>query len=180
MEAAIRVARSLDHPVWDVHNEYRTIRLNVKYYAARLTITERWNSGMELTLAATASGSGLAALSVIKTPVGSVVWGTLTGAAALLSVARPVLKLTERIRKFEALATGYRLLDHEYRKLEVDLRERQVYDDALYQRFQRLLDAAKSLDAKNPDHSLDSPLRARLMEEVERELPAKDFFVPEV
>jgi hypothetical protein len=174
------VTRNLTHPVWDLHNEYRTTRLNLKYYAAQLTSTERWNSGMELTLAATASGSGLTALSVIKTPVGSVVWGTLTAASALLSVARPVLKLTERIRKLEALATGYRLLDHEYRKLEVDLRERQAYDDILYQRFQRLLDSAKALDSKNPDHGLNAMLRARLMDEVEHELPAKDFFVPEV
>lgn len=172
--------RDLKSPVWDIHDEYRTVRLNVKYYESLLSRTERCNFVVEFMLAATASGSGLAALSYLQSGVGKDVWGGLTACAAVLAVAKPLFKWTERIKHLEGLAAGYRLLDHGYRQLEVTLNEENTCSESSRQRFHSLLEQAAALDAKYPPLPLDRRLRARLSGEVDTELPSSRFFVPEV
>ena len=39
------------HPVWNVYDRFRTTRLNVKYYSARLVCVKKINFIMELILA---------------------------------------------------------------------------------------------------------------------------------
>jgi len=174
------MARDPLSPVWNIHDEYRTVRLNVKYYESLLARTERRNFVVEFLLAVTASGSGLAALSYLQAGVGKEVWGGLTAGAAVLAVAKPLFKWTERIKHLEGLAAGYRLLDHGYHQLEVTVNEENAYSESSRQRFHSLLQQAAALDAKYPPLPLDRRLRTQLTDEVDAELPSSHFFVPEV
>lgn len=169
-----------DESVWDVYDQFRTARLSCKYYSARLAHYERVNFWIELVLAATASGSAIAALAFWYTASGRIIWTALTVLSAILAVAKPLLKLTERIQKLDELATGYSLLDHDYKKLEVKIRQARAFTPELRQRFDLLLDRADDLKQKEiVERSIDENLRRRCREAVSQELPTNRFFVPE-
>jgi hypothetical protein len=168
------------HPVWDVYDQFRTARLSCKYYSARLATLERANFWIELVLAATASGSAIAALTFWQTEKGKLAWTALTVLSAIVAVIKPLLKLPDRMTKFEELATGYGLLDNDYRKLEVSIRQKRAFDTDAQQRFQLLLDRSDELRKKEIVERQTRPgLRQKCQAEVATELPTDHFFVPE-
>ena len=66
-------SRDLDHPVWNVYDLYRTARLSVCYYSAKLNRFLWYNYLIEYILAITASSSAIAALWFWEHPVGEIV-----------------------------------------------------------------------------------------------------------
>lgn len=171
--------RDKDHPVWDVYDLYRTARLNVKYYSGRLSALQRVNFWVEFILAATASTSAIAAFTLWETKYGALAWRTLGALSAVLAIMKPLLKLTEKIRKLEEVITGYRVLEHDLKKLEVSIRQKRAYDKELYDRFVAALDRMDNLIIKYTESSEDKRLRERCQGEVLNELPSERFYIPE-
>ena len=89
------------HPVWDVYNELRTARLNIKYYTVRVEETRRLNRVLEIILAVAAPGSAVAMLFIRETSIGKIIWGPLAVVAAFVAVVKPFLKLDERLQQYE-------------------------------------------------------------------------------
>jgi hypothetical protein len=173
------MARDEEHPVWDVYDLYRTARLNVKYYCGRLSKLQRLNFWMEFILAATASSSAIAAFALWQTQLGGKVWQILGALAAVLAIMKPLLNLTEKIRKLEEIITGYRILEHDLKKLEVSIRQKGAYDKELYDKFVAALDRMDSLVIKYTESSEDKTLKKRCQAEVMAELPSERFYIPE-
>ena len=90
-----------------IYDEYRTALLNKKYYSVRLAKMKRCNFVMEFLIAAGATGSGVAGLAVWKTDYGALAWATLSGASILLAIAKPLLKLADKIENYGKLYGEY-------------------------------------------------------------------------
>lgn len=173
------MSRDPEHPVWDVYDQLRTSRLNVKYYSCRVAALQRQNFWVEIILAATASGSAVAGLTLWNTPGGRPIWQMLLVGAAVLAVAKPLLQFTDRIQRLEELVGSYRLLEHELRKIEIAVRQRKQYDAELQERFASTLDKMNDIYSKKGEYKQYDKLRTRCEAEVAQELPSRRFFIPE-
>lgn len=170
--------RNKEHPVWDVYDLRRTARLNVKYYGFKLNRLRKINFWMEFLLALTAS-SAVVAFNFWKSHVGSVAWQVLSVLSALLAVAKPLLKYTEKIRGLEEVLTGFRILDHDLKVLGVSIKQKQKYDNELKERFLSAFERMKTLISKEVyEDREDKALIRKLQGEVNKELPPEDFFIP--
>ena len=85
------------HPVWDVYDEYKTARLNVRYYEKKVSRLRHRNLLIEIVLALSVS-SGVAGLWLWETAVGGIIWKVLTTLAAFLAVIKPLVKLSDQRR----------------------------------------------------------------------------------
>ena len=89
--------RNLQHPVWDIYDEYRTARLNVKINEYLLSNYKRWNFLVEFILALTASSS-VASFWFWGSETGQIVWKYLFVITAILAVLKPMLNLSGKIQ----------------------------------------------------------------------------------
>lgn len=172
------MSNSASHPVWNVYDLYRTARLNVKYYSARLTYLERLNLRMELILGICAPSSVVAGLFFWDTPIGSEIWKILGIIAAVVAVSKPLLKLTGKIKQFEEIITGYQILEHDLFVIKISIEEKQSYDKSLQKEFKKALERKKVLVTKCPEHREYKKLKNRCTLEVNQELPVDIFFIP--
>lgn len=166
------------HPVWDVYNELRTARLNVKYYSARVVKTRRMNRTMEVVVAVTAPGSAVPALFFWETPLGKVFWGILLSVASVVAAVKPLLKLDERVRLHEKTIIAFRTLEHDLQALRISIRQDQAYDQTHRQLLMKLLSRKKELAEEEPIEKLHHDLLERCQQEVLSELPQERFYVP--
>jgi hypothetical protein len=153
-----------------IYDEYRVMLLNKKYYAARLTKTKRYNFVMEFLIAVGATGSGVAGLAVWKTDYGAGVWAGLSTASILLAIAKPLLKLTDRIENYGKLYGEYA---RAFQNLEMLVRDLQVYkllsDDRIKTFIQIRSRTAElvALDDTDPNPQLVAALQAQVNAEID-------------
>lgn len=166
-----------EHPVWDVYDEFRTARFNVRYYERKLTCLQRKNYLVELVLALSVS-SGVAGLWMWETAVGGIIWKALVTAAAFLAVVKPLAKLADQVQRKSEVLAGWRLLDYGLRKLTVQISQYMKYNDEMRNRFLSLMDTKAVIVQAEPLESIDERLRRRCFDQVNKELPSENFFVP--
>lgn len=173
------MARDPNDPVWDVYDELRTALLNVKYYSCRTASLQRQNFWIELLIAATATGSAVAGFTFWATSVGKPIWQALMVVSALLAIAKPLLRLTERIQTFQELVGDYRGAEYDLRKIEVAIKQRGTFDKDLKERFSRALDRMAEAAVKSSgEYRVHKAMRERCEAEVLQELPTAHFFLP--
>lgn len=167
------------HPVWAVYDLLRTVRLNVLYYGRRLRTLERANFWMESTLAVFAPTSAVAGLWFWKTNSGKTVWLCCGVITAILSAIKPVLGLTKRIKGFEGVLSGYRLLEHDLRSIKISIEQKKKYDSSHQAEVKRTHDREKPLISQNIESFPIERIRKQCQIQVNSELPASCFFIPE-
>jgi hypothetical protein len=173
-------ARDLHHPVWDVYDQFRTARLNAKYFSCRVASLKTLNFWIEVVLAATATGSALAGLAFWSTEFGKPVWQGLLVISAIIALVKPPLKLTDRIQLLQEWAADFKGVEYELKKIEIGIRQQGDFTSALKNRFFTTMDRYAELARKAEAESrIDNRLKRRCQDEVARELPAEKFFVPE-
>ena len=153
-------------------------RLNVRYYEIQLSSLRRNNFLIELVLALSVS-SGVAGLWLWETAVGGVIWKVLVSMAAFLAVVKPLFRLSDQVQKKSDILTSYRLLDDGLRQLTILLKERGKYDNEMRNRFHALMETKSAIIKSEPTESIDEKLRTRCFRQVNQELPAENFFIPE-
>ena len=169
------IGKSVKHPVWDVYGQYRTARFNAHYYEKRLTILKRWNFTIELFIAL--SVPTIAGLWVWSTTIGSISWQLLTAVAAILAIVKPLLGLTNKIQGNSEVLTKWRVLDGEFQKLTMSISQYRRYDETMRDQFLKLLETKTTI--KEPHEEPRSRLSQNCFEQVTKELPSEDFFIPE-
>lgn len=167
-----------DHPVWTVYNKLRSARVNVKYFGRRLQLTERINFSIELLLLATAPSSAIAAFWFWDTEYGKHVWQIMGGLAAFAAVAKPLLGLTKRIKDYESLLSGYRMLEYDLGEIKSSIEQKQKYDQTMQSELKKVLQRERTLIAKNPENREIKWIKRRCEIEVARELPTDGFYIP--
>lgn len=168
---------SRDHPVWAVYNEYRTVRLNVKYYQHKLASARRVSLAVEYVVAASSS-TAVAGLWFFESVAGGYLWKALVTLAALCSLYQAVSKPSERVRKVEERAMKYRALDFDLQNLVQRIREDRIYGKQASEQFAAIVDRRTRLATSYVDTPVEVKLRDRVRNEVLAELPAGRFYVP--
>ena len=163
------------HPVWDVYGQFRTARFNVHYYEKRLTSPKRWNFAIELIIAL--SVPTIAGLWVWSTTIGNIFWQSITAVAAILAIVKPLLGLANKIQENSEVLTKWRVLDGEFEKLTMSISQYRRYDETMRDQFLKLLETKTTI--KEPPEEPSSKLCQKCFDQVDRELPADNFFIPE-
>lgn len=166
-----------NHSVWNVYDQFRTIVLNEKYYSRRIVFFERINFWLEIVIAISTS-TAIAKFTILQSEAGSIVWSIIAGLAVVLAVIKPFLKLTDRIKRIENVLTKYRLLKHEYGILKIDISEKKNYSEDHKKVFRELLLKEKELVEKQPENNVSNKLRKKCQQEVIKEYPVNNFFIP--
>lgn len=167
------------HPVWAVYDKLRTARLNVKYYSRRLQFFERLNFWFELVLLASAPSSAVAGLWFWNKPAGELVWQYFGVVAAIVALTKPLLMLPKKIKEFESILSGYRVLEYDLMEIKVLVEQSQKYDASLQSEFKKAMSREKALIGKTPETRENTQIKNLCEFEVLKELPAESFFVPE-
>ncbi|MBI6635145.1 hypothetical protein YA0871_21015 [Pseudomonas paralactis] len=167
-----------NHPVWDVYDLLRTARLNELYYGIKLQAMERLNLGVEIGIAVVSSSSAVGGLAVWKTTVGNPLWQVLLGLAALLTIVKPLLGLPKKIKAYEELLAGYRLLAHELRDLRMDISQGREYTSTHQARCKRIKERVRDYVAKNPERIECKKTKAACTQRVLEEIPSSSLFIP--
>lgn len=168
-----------EHPAWGVYDLYRTARLNVKYYTYKLSKVEKVNYFMEIILLITAPSSAIAGLWFWETTIGKDIWQYLGVISAIIAVLKPSLSLTKKIKKYEEVLSGYKALEHDLHEIKEFIAQRLKYDKEMQNDFRKALKRKGVLVNKEPGEKIDKKLLACCQNEVDTELPADKFYVPE-
>lgn len=173
-------SRDLNHPVWEVYNLLRTARLNSKYYSEKLHRVERTNTLMQIIIAASLPSSAIAGFQIWTTGLGNYIWGGVLILASSLAFLQPFLKLSEKIKKYDSILNGYLMLDYDIQELRGKISNNRAYTSSHKKLFEQALKRKKSVGIKEQGIKLDKKLRDKCTLEVKDELPAENFFIPEV
>lgn len=165
--------------MWTVYDKLRTARLNVKYYGRRLQSIERWNFFIELVLLMTAPTSAIAGLWFWHTDSGKLVWQYFGVVAAAAAVLKPLLSLTKKIKEYESVLSGYRVLEFDLMEIKSLIEQKRKYDAPLQAEFKKALQRERALVGKTPETRENHRIKGQCESEVRNELPPDCFFMPE-
>ncbi|MBF0556213.1 MAG: hypothetical protein HQK96_16965 [Nitrospirae bacterium] len=171
---------SKKHPIWDVYDQYRTARLNVRCYEAQLRWVERKNKWMEIFIAVSTSSTAASLFIFQDYELGRNLLKFFSVAAVLLSLMKPYLKYQDEIKTTIELIAEYKALDYAYQKLVISIKQRGKYDDEMKNKFLELIDKAGKIVDDFTAGPIAHKIRNRVFEEVNKELPSEKFYVPEV
>lgn len=170
--------KRLDHPVWLVYNQQRTACLNAKYYGHKLRTAERETFWMDIMIAIAAPTSGIAGLAMWQSTWGKAIWPWLSTLATFLVVIKLTRKTTARIKELEKRVTSYQSLLFDMKEIADKVRVERKFTPAL----QKLYDTSQRRYGavfRMPPDNIDKKLLRKYQLEVEQEMPASSFFIPE-
>lgn len=169
---------SKKHPVWNVYDEYRTARLNVKYYGRRLAFYESVTFWIDFIIAIAAPTSAAAGFWFLKTDDGQTVWGTLTIIASVTSLVKPILKMPAKIKSMEHSLSGHRRLECDLEEIKDQIQSDKSYSPATQKKFDAAKKIKRGLMQASPETVNNDKLLKKCMTEVISELPNSYFFIP--
>lgn len=161
----------------EVYELQCTSRMNAVYYGSRLGALQKEAFFMEVTSAVTASGSGVAALTLWNQGAGQVLWQGLALLAAIVAVVKPLRAPGKRIEVFTRQQQGYHANFFAMKKLAFSIRQAGVITDDHRKRFDTVYDRHVQLNTED-ETTPDEALRVAAQEAVKRELPAAGFWWP--
>lgn len=163
--------------LWDVYDNYRTARLNVKYYSARLDKLVRCDQAMEIVIAISAPGTVLA-IWLLKSDIGSFIWQACGVIAAVTGIVKPFFKMGQKIKFFEQTLSGYRGLEYDLYEILLKIKDDESYSPACRKMFDAAMKKKRVLVTSPPENTQDKKLVARLEAEVIKENPKDSFYIP--
>ena len=183
-------------PVWtdasqalleSVYDLLRTSRMNALYYGKRLQQLQMHSFCMELITAATASGSGLAAIAtgggsetqtgLLNTETGQWLWQVLALTAAAVAVIRPIYAPGKKIELFTRQQQGYHANYFALKKLAFAIRQEAAVTPDHQRRYDTFFDRHVQLSTEDEV----APKQRYLLEAwrgTQDELPANIFWWP--
>lgn len=168
-----------NNAIWDIYDNYRTARLNVKYYSARLARLERWNTILEVLVAIAAPGSVISGLWFLKTQSGLEMWKLISAIAAVAGFLKPFLKLGQKIKFYEQTLSGYRALEYDIYEIILRIRDEESYTAASKKMFDAAMKKKKVLVTNPPENTQNKKLIEILYLEVIKEIPRESLYLPE-
>jgi hypothetical protein len=168
-----------NNAIWDIYDNYRTARLNVKYYSCRLAVHERWNTAFEIIIAVAAPSSVISGMWFLKNNTGLELWKWVSAAAAIAGFLKPFLKFGHKIKFYEQTLSGYRSLEYDLYEIILKIRDEGTYSPASKKLFESAMKKKKTLVTNPPETTQVKKLIEKLEQEVLNELPTTSFYFPE-
>jgi hypothetical protein len=154
----------------EIYDFYRTVLLNEKYYANRLTQYKRMNLAYEIILAVGTS-TAIAGWAIWQeSRAGKIFWSGFAGLVTLLAVIKPMLQTPKEIENYTMLFTGYRALYLNVDSIVTSVRRK----EAVTPQDLQLLDAAEKQYqtlALKDDVNPNKKLVRKCQDEVNRQIP---------
>jgi hypothetical protein len=158
-----------------LQDRYRRCFLDQKYYAYRLSLYQRWDTGINLFAGVTTI------LSLVTRPSSHPFLSYTCYVAgiigALLLISKPIFRVAEQIEKYTMLHYGYSDIFNRIEALVGDIRRNGAMTDEHRLRADELFDRCCNL-ALREDASVNQEKLAQLKEEVERAIPAETLWLP--
>lgn len=170
--------KRLEQPVWMVYDQQRTACLNAKYYGHKLRTLERETFWTDVIIAIAAPTSGIAGLAMWQSEWGKAFWAWIPTLATFLVVIKASRKTTTRIKELEKRVTSYQSLLFDMKEIGDKVRAERKFSPAalkLYETSQRRYGALFRM----PPDKIDRKLLHKYQLEVQKEMPASSFFIPE-
>ena len=161
--------------IWD---SARTARLSELYYGEQVDALGRSNFLAELLVLIAASGSGIAGWAVWQGQIGGTAWAMISGLAALLAVAKPLLAFDRKIRDGARQQQLYRTILGGLENLAFDIEQAGGITPEHRRRFQRAHEQLRQAET-NDVAAPRLKTRERLMLMVNREMPPESLWMPE-
>ena len=145
-----------------------------KYYAQELKRYQDWNLAGDIVIGV-ASSSALTNALVSK----EVNWllTVASGASAIASILKPILKLKRRIARFSNLQRKYLDLYQKLDRLSIDIKHTGTFLSEHEKRFTRLRDAFDRLGLQNEPVENDKKMR-KIMDEIDEAIPHEKLWLP--
>jgi hypothetical protein len=166
--------REFVRALWD---DARTARLSELYYGARLDRLTKLNLISELLVAIGTSGSGISGWAVWHYGYGEPVWALVTGLAAVIAIARPLVGFERRVKDASQLQQLYRTVLGNLENLAFDIQQAGALLPEHRQRYQRAreeLRLARDADDPAQNERKIKPLERRVIQE----MPAHALWLP--
>jgi hypothetical protein len=154
-----------------------TSRMNAIDYGRRLGVLQQEAFVLELATAITASGSGLAALTLWESPGWSVIWQVLAVLAAIAAVVKPLRAPGKRIEVFTRQQQGYHANFFALKKLGFLIRQAGAVTEDHRKRYDTVYDRHVQLNTED-ESTPDEKLRAEAQAAVKQEFPPGAFWWP--
>ena len=156
-----------------------TSRMNTIYYERRLAQIRRYPFWMDVVVALAASGSGLASIIVVGYPIGVTLLRFLAVAAAIVAVVRPIYRPEAKMESFLRQAEFYTSNFFDLKALSSQVKQSGKVRQSHRQTFAVLSERHKDASKRDERPSKRSLLH-KAMEEVREEMPAGEFWWPDV
>lgn len=169
----------LSRKLKQLYDDYRSARLSVKYYSARLVTFQRLNFWMEILLAVTSS-SAIGAWTLLHSGPGQSVWAALGGVTAVVAVLKPILQFPKRIERYQSLYGGYTSLFYDLESVVQEVKIEHALSEELEAVWasakKRLVELAPQDD---PPAELKGEWVRRFTDDVNCEIPVESLWIPE-
>jgi len=144
-----------------------------------LSRAERNNSIIQTLITAAAPSSAIAGLFFFDTPLGKIAWQYLAAIAAIVSILQPSFRFPKKIKDYESLCSGYRVLFHDLSLIKSSVLNKKVYDQESQTQFKQAMLRLGELIKLSPNEKENRKLKKRCVQEVDRAHPAESFYIPE-
>jgi hypothetical protein len=132
---------------------------------------------MEMLIATGATSSGVAGLSLWQRDYGQLIWGFISGISVLLAIAKPLLKLTERVEIYAKLYGEYTVAYVKMKRLVDDMQVDRTISTARMKSFDDIRDRAAEL-ASLKDPAPKPEFVRKLQYQVNEEIKINLLWVP--
>ncbi len=169
------------HAVWDVYDDYRSAMMNVRIQKCCIQWLRRQNYLVEIPLAIVAS-STVAGLWFWKGAAGGEAWKYLSVLAAFLAVLKPIMRIPDKIQERGEILANLSVIENELERLVKQIAHGKKYDDALFNRYNKILDLKGEHKKKYETgkyQQASKRIKGKCAQEVEQLHPGAKFFVPE-
>lgn len=157
-----------------LYDRYRRCLLDQRYYAYRLSLYQRADTGTNLfagvaMLISLATRNSGAWLSNTSYAIGAL--------AALIFIGKPIFKVSEQIERYTILSTGFGELFSRFEALLADVRRNDGMRDSHRERADDLINRYDSL-ALREDVAINWKMVEKIQEAVKNAIPAENLWLP--
>ena len=160
----------------DVYRDTRNVVLTKKYYENKLARIQRLNDWYEIVLAFGTSAT-VAGWSFWKEPSGYTLWNAVGVITALLAIIKPIIKLSDEIKRLSSLATKYAALQIDFQKLVFTIKYDRGFTDRSYRTYMRIFEKMRDIGEREDADAPDKKLR-KFAAKVNQEFPPTNFWAP--
>lgn len=166
------------HPIWDLYDLQRDSRYYGKLYCIKVNRLVDGIFWSDLLTTGFAGSSAIAGIAFWKSPIGQELWVLGTAVAAVISLVKPLLHLTTKLKNFQDLYSGYLDLELDCQLVAFKVRQSGEFNQIHRRALLAIKEKERAVARRTPPQKDDKRLAERLQKEVNRELPVERFYIP--